>query len=221
MRSLIVEDEVYLADAIRKGLAREGIAADVVYDGETALERLATHEYDIVLLDRDLPGVHGDVVCRWICENLPECRVLMLTAARGLDQKVNGFELGADDYLPKPFQFPELVARVRALARRTGTSHPPVFESHGVRLDPFRREVYRNDRLVRLANKEFVVLELLMRADGGLVSAETLLEKGWDEHADPFTNTVRVTVSNLRKRLADPRLIHTIPGVGYRFGAPE
>jgi two-component system response regulator VanR len=221
MRALIVEDETYLADAIRTGLRRESIAADVVYDGGAATEYLSINDYDVVVLDRDLPGMHGDDVCAWITTNRPGCRVLMLTAARTLDDKVEGFELGADDYLAKPFQFPELVARLRALGRRAVASHPPALESHGVRLDPFRREVYRNDRLVRLSNKEFVVLELLMRADGGIISAETLLEKGWDENADPFTNTVRVTISNLRKRLGDPWLVHTLPGVGYRFGAPQ
>ncbi|MFS0910640.1 response regulator transcription factor [Microbacterium sp. 179-I 3D2 NHS] len=221
MRALIVEDETYLADAIRTGLRRESIAADVVYDGDTAIENLSVNAYDVIVLDRDLPGIHGDDVCSWVTANRPECRVLMLTAARTLDEKVEGFELGADDYLAKPFDFPELVARLRALERRAGVSHPPSLEAHGVRLDPFRREVYRNTRLVRLSNKEFVVLELLMRAGGGIVSAETLLEKGWDENADPFTNTVRVTISNLRKRLGDPWLVHTVPGVGYRFGAPS
>ena len=221
MRALIVEDEIYLADAIRTGLKREGIAADAVYDGNAAIEYLSVNDYDVVVLDRDLPGLHGDDVCSWVAEQRPGCRVLMLTAARSLGDKVEGFELGADDYLAKPFEFPELIARLRALERRAGASHPPALEAHGVRLDPFRREVYRNDRLARLSKKEFVVLELLMRAGGGVVSAETLLEKGWDENADPFTNTVRVTISNLRKRLGDPWLVHTVPGVGYRFGAPE
>lgn len=220
MRALIVEDETYLADAIRTGLGRESIAADVVYDGGTAMEYLTVNSYDVVILDRDLPGVHGDDVCAWVVAHQPECRVLMLTAARNLDDKILGFELGADDYLAKPFDFPELVARLRALERRAGASRPPVLEAHDVRLDPFRREVYRKGRLVRLSNKEFTVLEILMRADGGFVSAETLLEKGWDENADPFTNTVRVTISNLRKRLGDPWLVHTLPGAGYRFEAP-
>ncbi len=220
MRVLVVEDEVYLADAIRTGLSRESFAVDVVYDGEAALDKLSVSEYDAVVLDRDLPRVHGDDVCTWIAENRPECRVLMLTAARTLRDTVDGLELGADDYLAKPFQFPELVARLRALERRAGASQPPVLESQGVRLDPFRREVYRDGRLVRLSNKEFAVLALLMRADGGVVSAETLLEKAWDENADPFTNTVRVTISTLRKRLGDPWLIHTVSGVGYRFAGP-
>jgi two-component system response regulator VanR len=221
MRALIVEDEAYLADAIRTGLRRETIAADVAYDGDTAIECLSVNDYDVVVLDRDLPGIHGDDVCAWVTENRPNCRVLMLTAARSLNDKVDGFERGADDYLSKPFQFPELIARLRALERRSTTSHPPLLEAAGVRLDPFRREVYRNRRLVRLSNKEFAVLDQLMRAGGGLVSSETLLEKAWDENADPFTNTVRVTISNLRKRLGDPWLVHTLPGVGYRFGEPE
>ncbi|MEV4517878.1 response regulator transcription factor [Dactylosporangium sp. NPDC049525] len=221
MRALIVEDETYLADAIRTGLRRETIAADVAYDGTAAIEYLSVNDYDIVILDRDLPGVHGDDICSWITQHRPTCRVIMLTAARSLRDKVDGFERGADDYLAKPFEFPELVARLRALERRAGASHPPLLESAGVKLDPFRREVYRNGRLVRLSNKEFAVLDLLMRASGGVVSAETLLEKAWDKHADPFTNTVRVTISNLRKRLGDPWLVHTLPGAGYRFGEPQ
>lgn len=221
MRVLVVEDEEYLADAVRTGLRREGIAVDLASDGSAALESLSVNEYDVLVLDRDLPGVHGDDVCAWTVANRPGCRVLMLTAARTLRDKVDGFELGADDYLSKPFDFPELVARVRALERRAGVAAPPVLESQGVRLDPFRREVYRNGRLIRLTNKEFAVLALLIRARGGVVSAETLLEKAWDENADPFTNTVRVTISNLRKRLGDPWLVHTVAGAGYRFGAPQ
>jgi two-component system, OmpR family, response regulator VanR len=219
VRVLVVEDERNLCDAIARGLRRKGMAVDVAYDGTSGHEMAYVTRYDVVVLDRDLPEVHGDEVCAWIVEHRPACRVLMLTAARGLRDKVGGFELGADDYLAKPFEFPELVVRLRALARRTQQAHPPVLEADGVRLDPFRREVYRSGRLVRLSNKEFAVLELLMRADGGLVSAEQLLEKAWDEYADPFTNAVRVTISNLRKRLGDPWLIHTVPRVGYRFGA--
>lgn len=221
MRALIVEDEVYLADAIRTGLRRETIAADVVYDGTTAIEYLSVNDYDVVVLDRDLPGMHGDDVCAWVTDHRPQCRVLMLTASRSLGETVEGFERGADDYLAKPFHFPELVARLRALERRSGAVHPPILEDAGVSLDPFRREVYRDGRLVRLSNKEFAVLDLLMRARGGFVSAETLLEKAWDANADPFTNTVRVTISTLRRRLGDPWLIHTTPGVGYRFGQPR
>lgn len=221
MRALIVEDETYLAEAIRKGLRREMIAVDMVHDGDSAVEYLSINEYDLVVLDRDLPGLHGDDVCAWVTANRPECRVLMLTAAHSLDDKVAGFQRGADDYLAKPFAFPELVARIRALGRRAGASHPPVMESHGIRLDTFRREAYRDGRLLRLANKEFAVLELLLSADGGVLSTETLLEKAWDENADPFTNTVRVTLSNLRKHLGEPQLIHTVVGAGYRLGAAE
>lgn len=218
MRALIVEDEPFLAEAIQTGLRRETIAADVANDGDTALELLAVNDYDVVVLDRDIPGAHGDAVCAHIAAALPSCRVIMLTAARTLDDKVTGFELGADDYLAKPFDFPELVMRLRALERRTQAARPPVLEAAGVRLDPFRREVYRNGRLVRLSRKEFAVLDILMNADGGVVSAEQLLEKAWDANADPFTNTIRVTVSTLRKRLGEPQVIHTVPGVGYRIG---
>jgi two-component system, OmpR family, response regulator VanR len=218
MRVLVVEDDPYMADAIRTGLRRETIATDVVLTGEEALDRVAGGEYDVVLLDRDLPGLHGDEVCRVIAAEHPQTRVLMLTAARTLDDRVTGFEIGADDYLPKPFEFPELVARLRALERRIQPASPPVLESHGIRLDAFRREVYRNGRLVRLPPKEFAVLHTLMKADGGVLSAETILEKAWDANADPFTNTIRVTISNLRKRLGEPWVIQTVPGAGYRFG---
>ena len=219
MRVLIVEDEPYLADAIHPGLRRETIAADVAHDGEAALESIAVHDYDVVVLDRDLPGVHGDEVCACLAAEHPQVRVLMLTAARTLGDRVAGFELGADDYLAKPFEFPELVARLRALERRTQPARPPVVESHGVRLDVFRREVYRDGRLVRLSPKEFAVLQVLMNAGGGVLSAETLLSKAWDANADPFTNTPRVTISNLRKRLGEPWVIQTVPGAGYRFGS--
>jgi two-component system response regulator VanR len=217
MRALIVEDEVYLGEAVQTGLRRETIAADLVHDGDTAIEYLSVNDYDVVVLDRDLPGRHGDEVCAWVIANRPSCRVLMLTAAGSLGDKVTGFELGADDYLAKPFDFQELVVRLRALERRPVVSQPPVLEAAGVTLDPFRREVYRDGRLVRLSRKEFAVLELLMRSCGGVVSAETLLEKAWDANADPFTNTVQVTISNLRKRLGSPWVIETDPGSGYRF----
>lgn len=219
MRVLIVEDEPYLADAVRAGLRRETIAADVVHDGAAALASVRGSGYDVVVLDRDLPGIHGDEVCARLAEDHPEVRVLMLTAARTLDDRVTGFELGADDYLLKPFEFPELVARLRALERRTQPARPPVVEAHGIRLDAFRREVYRDGRLVRLSPKEFAVLQVLMNADGGVLSAEGLLERAWDANADPFTNTIRVTISNLRRRLGEPWVIQTVPGAGYRFGA--
>ncbi|GAA1015723.1 transcriptional regulatory protein CutR [Acrocarpospora pleiomorpha] len=218
MRVLIAEDDPYLADAIRAGLRRETIAADVVHDGAAALEAVVDETYEVVLLDRDLPGVHGDEVCARLAREHPHVRVLMLTAARTLDDRVTGFELGADDYLPKPFEFPELVARLRALERRSQPASPPVLDADGIRLDPFRREVYRNGRLVRLSPKEFAVLHTLMKADGGVLGAQTLLEQAWDANADPFSNTVRVTVSNLRKRLGEPWAIQTVPGIGYRFG---
>ena len=218
MRVLIVEDEPYLADAVRVGLRRETIAADVVHDGAAALASVTGNEYDVVVLDRDLPGIHGDEVCARLARDHPEVRVLMLTAARTLDDRVTGFELGADDYLLKPFEFPELVARLRALERRSQPARPPVVEAHGVRLDVFRREVYRDGRLVRLSPKEFAVLQVLMNADGGVLSAEHLLERAWDANTDPFTNTIRVTISNLRRRLGEPWVIRTVPSVGYRFG---
>lgn len=218
MRVLIAEDDPYLADAIRIGLRRETIAADVVHDGAAALLAVIDERYEVVVLDRDLPGVHGDEVCAALAREHPHIRVLMLTAARTLDDRVTGFELGADDYLAKPFEFPELVARLRALERRAHTAMPPILESEGIRLDPFRREVYRNGRLVRLSPKEFAVLHTLMKADGGVLGPQALLEQAWDANVDPFSNTVRVTVSNLRKRLGEPWAIQTVPGIGYRFG---
>jgi two-component system response regulator VanR len=220
MRVLIAEDEPFLADAIRDGLRLEAIAADIVHDGDSALENLAVNSYDVLVLDRDLPGTPGDDVARQVVAGGLPCRILMLTAADRLEEKVRGFELGADDYLTKPFQMRELVMRLRALARRPVDSRPPVVHLAGLSLDPFRREVYRDGRYVGLTRKQFAVLEVLMAARGGVVSAETLLERAWDENADPFTNAVRITISSLRKRLGDPWLIHTTPGVGYRVQGP-
>lgn len=220
MRVLIVEDEPFLADSIQAGLRHEAIAADIALDGDGALERLSSTPYDIVLLDRDIPGTHGDAVCRIVARDHPGVRVLMLTAASRIKDKVGGFELGADDYLTKPFAFEELVVRLRALGRRPAAAIPSELEFADLRLDPFRREVYRAGRYVRLARKQFAVLELLMRAGGGVVSAETLLEKAWDEHADPFTSAPRVTISTLRKALGEPDLIETVAGVGYRLSEP-
>jgi two-component system response regulator VanR len=217
MRVLIVEDELYLAEAVQAGLRLEAIASDIAGDGDTALERLGVHPYDVVVLDRDIPGTHGDDVCRAIVARGLGCRVLMLTAASRLDEKVTGFEIGADDYLTKPFDLKELVVRLRSLARRPKESAPPVLEYGDLRLDPFRREVFRRGRYLALTRKQFAVLEVLMTARGGVVSAEQLLEKAWDEHADPFTNAVRITISTLRKRLGEPWAIHTVPGVGYRL----
>ncbi|MGX5697512.1 response regulator transcription factor [Agromyces soli] len=218
MRVLIVEDELYLAEAIRDGLRLEAIAADLAGDGDTALELLERNDYDVAVLDRDIPGPSGDEVARRMVERGLRTRILMLTAADRIDDKASGFELGADDYLTKPFLLRELVLRLRALARRAPAARPPVLEFAGLRLDPFRREVYRDGRYVALSRKQFAVLEVLLDARGGVVSAETLLERAWDENADPFTNAVRITISSLRKRLGDPWLIHTEPGVGYRVG---
>lgn len=220
MRVLIVEDEEYLAEALQTGLQKEGIAADAVHDGETALEALAVNDYDAVVLDRDLPRLHGDDVCAVVVQSYPGTRVLMLTAAAELDEKVAGFELGADDYLTKPFAFEELIVRLHALARRPATSHPPLLKFADVELDPFRREAYRRGRYLGLTRKQFAVLELLMRAHGGVVSQETLLEKIWDENADPYTTAPRVTISTLRKALGPPNLIRTVHGSGYRIVNP-
>jgi len=219
MRVLVVDDEEDLADAVRTALGRAAIAADVAYDGDTALAQLAVNDYDAVVLDRDLPGLSGDEVCRAIAGRLLPVRVLMLTAARRLDQKVAGFELGADDYLTKPFELPELIARLRALARRPSEAAPPILTAGDVHLDPFRVEVLRAGRRVPVTRKEFAVLHVLMSARGGTVSAEQLLEKAWDENADPFTNAIRVTISSLRKKLGEPPVIHTLPGHGYRIEA--
>jgi DNA-binding response OmpR family regulator len=217
VRVLVVEDEQLLADAVATGLRREAMAVDVVYDGQAALDRIGVNDYDVIVLDRDLPLVHGDDVCRAAVEQGLPTRVLMLTAAGDINDRVEGLELGADDYLPKPFAFSELVARVRALGRRATVPLPPVLEREGITLDPARREVLREGKPIALAPKEFAVLEVLMRANGGVVSAEQLLEKAWDEHTDPFTNVVRVTVMTLRRKLGEPPVIVTVPGSGYRI----
>ena len=190
---------------------------DVAYDGPSALERLWTNQYDVVVLDRDLPGVPGDEVCRTVIDSGAPTRILMLTAAAAVRDRVAGLGLGADDYLCKPFAFVELSARVHALGRRTRPADPPVLSRAGIRLDPARREVYRDGHYVPLSRKEFAVLAELMRADGAVVSAEELLERAWDEHIDPFTNVVRVTVMKLRRKLGDPPVVATVPGVGYRL----
>jgi len=216
VRVLVVEDERLLADAVTEGLRQSAIAVDVVYDGDAALERLGVNEYDVVILDRDLPIVHGDDVCKAIVSSGFETRVLMLTAAAEVRDRVEGLGLGADDYLSKPFAFAELVARVRALGRRARPAAPPVLQRHGIRLDPSRREVSRDGTPIFLSRKEFAVLEELLRADGAVVSAEQLLERAWDEHTDPFTNVVRVTVMTLRRKLGEPQIVLTVPGVGYQ-----
>ncbi|MDN3495222.1 response regulator transcription factor [Planococcus sp. APC 4015] len=217
MRVLIVEDELYLAEAIRDGLRLEAIAADVVGDGDAALEQLGVNHYDVVVLDRDIPGPNGDEIARHLAASPEGPRILMLTAADRLDDKASGFESGADDYLTKPFALRELVLRLRALARRPATGAAPMIEIGGLRLDRFRREVFRDGRHVALTRKQFAVLDVLMSAEGGVISAEDLLERAWDENADPFTNAVRITISTLRKRLGEPWVIETIPGVGYRM----
>ncbi len=217
MRVLVVEDEPYMAAAIRDGLRLEAIAADVAGDGQSALELLSVNAYDIAVLDRDIPAPTGDEIAQRIVASGGGMPILMLTAADRLDEKASGFELGADDYLTKPFELQELVLRLRALDRRRAYSRPPVREIAGLRVDPFRREVYREGRYIALTRKQFAVLEVLVAAEGGVISAEELLERAWDENADPFTNAVRITVSALRKRLGEPRVIATVPGVGYRI----
>ncbi len=217
MRVLIVEDEPYMAEAIRDGLRLEAIAADIAGDGDTALGLLSINAYDIAVLDRDIPGPSGDEIATRILASGSGMPILMLTAADRLDDKASGFEIGADDYITKPFELRELVLRLRALDRRRAHNRPPVREIAGLRLDPFRREVYRDGRYVALTRKQFAVLEVLVAAEGGVVSAEELLERAWDENADPFTNAVRITVSALRKRLGEPWIIATVAGVGYRI----
>jgi two-component system response regulator VanR len=217
MRVLVVEDEPYMAEAIRDGLRLEAIAADIAPDGDSALELLSLNAYDIAVLDRDIPGPTGDEIAKGIVASDSGMPILMLTAADRLDDKASGFELGADDYLTKPFELQELVLRLRALDRRRAHNRPPVREIAGLRVDPFRREVYRDGRHVALTRKQFAVLEVLVAAEGGVVSAESLLERAWDENADPFTNAVRITVSGLRKRLGQPSIIATVPGAGYRI----
>ena len=215
MRVLVVEDEQLLADAIAAGLRRHAVAVDVVYDGAAALERAAVNDYDVVILDRDLPAISGDAVCTSIAESGSTTRILMLTAATAVAERVTGLGLGADDYLTKPFAFAELVARVQALGRRARPADPTALERGGIRLDPHRHTVTRNDVPVPLSRKEFAVLAELLRADGGVVSAEQLLEKAWDEHIDPFTGVVRYTIMMVRRKLGDPPVIETEPGVGY------
>ncbi|MFI9814116.1 response regulator transcription factor [Saccharothrix variisporea] len=218
MRVLVVEDEELLANTIAEGLRRVSMAVDVCYDGGEALERVGVHDYDVVVLDRDLPVAHGDEVCAAVLEAGGEAKVLMLTAAAQVEDRVEGLGLGADDYLTKPFAFAELVARVQALGRRARPALPPVLRRAGVVLDVPRHQVSREGRFIQLSRKEFAVLEVLMRAEGTVVTAEELLEKAWDEYADPFTNAVRVAVMTLRRKLGEPGVIETVPGAGYRFG---
>ncbi|MEO6085821.1 MAG: response regulator transcription factor [Umezawaea sp.] len=216
MRVLLVEDEQPLARYIAAGLRKHGFAVDLARDGQTALDKCDHTPYDVVVLDRDLPEVHGDVVCRRLAER-GESRILMLTASDAVEERVDGLTIGADDYLGKPFAFSELTARVHALARRSTPARPPVLRAADVVLDPAQRTAERAGRLLSLTPKEFGVLARLLAADGAVVSAETLLDKVWDEHADPFTNAVRITVGTLRRKLGDPPLIETSTGSGYRI----
>src|SRR4051812_19876265 len=217
MRVLLGEDEPYMAEAIRDGLRLEAIAADIAGDGHVALDLLNLNAYDIAVLDRDIPGPSGDEIAGHIVASGSGMPILMLTAADRLDDKTTGFGLGADDYLTKPFELAELVLRLRALDRRRAHHRPPVREIAGLRLDPFRREVYRVGRYIALTRKQFAVLEVLGSADGGVVSREELIERARDESADPFAKTVRIAVSAVRKRIGEPCIIATVAGAGYRI----
>jgi DNA-binding response OmpR family regulator len=219
MRVLVVEDFEVLARSIGTGLRREGMAVDIALDGNDALEHLAMTRYDVVVLDRDLPGTHGDEVCRRLVAGGSGSRVLMLTAASTVKERVEGLGLGADDYLPKPFDFAELVARVRALGRRSAAALPPTLEAADLTLDPSRLVAFRGGRRLELSRKEFAVLECLLAVPGRVVSAEELLERAWDEAADPFTTAVKTTIRRLRAKLGDPPVIHTVREGGYRIGA--
>jgi DNA-binding response OmpR family regulator len=220
VRVLVIEDEQSLADAIVRGLRRKGMAVDVAYDGLAGHEMAYVTRYDVVVLDRDLPGMHGDEICAALVASGELTRVLMLTASDTVAERVQGLQLGADDYLPKPFAFEELVARVRALGRRATPAAPPVLAVGDLVLDPARRIVTRGGAPVELTNKEFGVLEQLLKARGGVVSSEELLERVWDANTDPFTTTVRVTMMTLRKKVGDPPLIETVVGAGYRVSEP-
>jgi DNA-binding response OmpR family regulator len=217
MRVLVVEDVRRLADDIAEGLRDQGMAVDVAYNGVDAAAKVGVNNYDVVVLDRDLPGIHGDTICRMITESDDPAMVLMLTAADAPADRVSGLGLGADDYLPKPFHLPELVLRLRALARRKPSAQPRVLKAADLELDPLRRTVTRAGHTCELTPKEFAVLEALLRASPATLSTEDLLELAWDEHTDPFTKTVQVTIGRLRRKLGDPDVIQTIPGVGYRI----
>ncbi len=217
MRVLLAEDDAPLADTIARGLRRAAIAVDLAGDGASALEKLGLVPYDVLVLDRELPVVHGDQVCRDVTASDQQTRILMLTASSEIHERVEGLSIGADDYLAKPFAMAELVARIRALGRRAGIALPAVLRWRDVVLDPGRRRVSRDDREIRLANREFAVLEALMAVDGAVLSAEELMDRVWDEHLDPFSNIVRVTMLTLRRKLGDPPLIETVAGRGYRL----
>ncbi|WP_069853402.1 response regulator transcription factor [Actinoalloteichus hymeniacidonis] len=218
MRVLVAEDEKTLAEYVAMGLRDQSISVDLAFDGDTALDKLTTGAYDVVVLDRDLPGTHGDDICRYLIENDGRTRVLMLTAMADVGDRIAGLRLGADDYLGKPFDFDELVARLDALGRRAGPAVPPMLRWHGIVLDSSRRSVTRNGRPIALSRKEFGLLSVLMAAAGRIVSAEELLRVVWDEHADPFTNAVRVTMCRLRAKIGAVGAIETVPGAGYRMG---
>ncbi|MEV4711668.1 response regulator transcription factor [Micromonospora sp. NPDC049374] len=217
MRVLVIEDDHALAEVIAEGLGDQGIAVDLAHDGLTAAAKLDIAGYDVVILDRDLPGLHGDALCQMITERADRPMVLMLTAASAPGDRVSGLTLGADDYLAKPFHFPELILRIQALARRKPDARPRTLHAAGIALDPIRRTAVRDGRQLNLSVKEFAVLQALLRASPGFLSTEALLEQVWDENADPFTNTVTVTVSRLRRKLGNPPIIATTPGVGYRI----
>jgi DNA-binding response OmpR family regulator len=217
MRVLVVEDHRELAATIAVGLRREGMAVDIAFDGESALRHIARESYDVVVLDRDLPKLHGDDVCRALVAEGARARVLMLTASDTIEHRVDGLSLGADDYLPKPFAFAELVARLRALARRSQPAQPPVLTCGDIRLDTTKRVATRNGRRLELSPKEFALLEVLLAADGATLSPDELLRRAWDEYADSFGNVVKVTVSRLRRKLGEPPAIETVPHAGYRI----
>lgn len=217
MRVLVVEDEERLAKTVARGLSRYGMAVDLAFDGNDGLLKAMANDYDVVVLDRDLPGRHGDEVCRRIRAEGRRAGILMLTASGEVESRVEGLRLGADDYLPKPFAFDELVARIQALSRRSQPPVPVMLTRAGITLDPSRREVTRGGQTLHLTNKEFGVLEVLLAADGRVVSSEELLDRVWDEFTDPFTTVVRVTVGTLRKKLGEPPIIHTVIGSGYRI----
>ncbi|WP_182898746.1 response regulator transcription factor [Microbispora sp. H10830] len=217
MRILVVEDERSLAEVVAEGLRDQGMAVDISHDGLSAAAKLDLTAYDVVVLDRDLPGLHGDALCQMITERPDRPMVLMLTAAGTPDDRVSGLTLGADDYLVKPFHFPELILRIQALARRRPNARPRTLHAAGIELDPVRRTAVRDGRQLNLSVKEFALLQALMRASPGFLSTEALLEQVWDENADPFTNTVTVTMGRLRRKLGEPPVVTTTPGVGYRL----
>ena len=215
MRVLVVEDMARYANRIAEGLRDQGMAVDVAYDGHEAVSKLGVNTYDVVLLDRDLPGIHGDRLCQLLAPGEDPPMILMLTAAGAASERVKGLALGADDYLAKPFHFPELVLRIRALARRKPTARSPTLQAAGIELDSLTGIVTRDGRTIELSAKERAVLEALLKASPGALSAEQLLEQAWDENVDPFTNTVKVTIARLRRKLGEPEVIQTTPGIGY------